>query len=119
MNTSTRSKVICALAVGLLLLCLNTLIMAINTKFASQTGSNDTQFSVGIDIVPFALISVKNFFLLSVYVVKEYLEEIGGFKYLILDRRGMLSYANFLEYLVGLLHFFLSFCARKLLAWLS
>lgn len=34
------------------------------------------------------------------YVVKEYLEEIGGFKYLILDRRGMLSYANFLEYLV-------------------
>lgn len=62
MNTSTRSKVICALAVGLLLLCLNTLIMAINTKFASQTGSNDTQFSVGIDIVPFALISVKKLF---------------------------------------------------------
>ena len=58
MKASTRSTVIGALALGLLLLCLNSLVMVINTKFASQTGSTDKQFSVGTETTSLILINV-------------------------------------------------------------
>lgn len=67
-----------ALFVGLILLCLNSVVMVINKTFASPQSLNDEQFSV----------------------VTQYLGEVEGFKHLFSDRRGVLSFANFLEYMI-------------------
>ena len=99
--TREECIVIGALVV-LAVLCFKALVVITRAGLRSQTGSNSEHFSVGNNYEKLQSFLSKTISCCIIFIsVAEYLGEIGGFKYLFSDKRGILSFSDFLDFVIG------------------